>query len=242
MNGIRAHTPARQAALTGLAVVGFVALVGLGLVLAVYSARYVPGIASRLGLAPAPASLLDVVPTASTTLPFDEDASTAIETSAPEIVAPPVTKPKPIAAGPGHESNTSYVTNGPVALYGLPDLTVVIEGVGYGVATDFGGFIASPVIPHSAMGAVKFRIVNIGTNATGPWTFSASLPTNPVTIRAFPMPVPLNPGDSVEFVLDFTQLSSGNQMVSVSADPGHQVFESNENNNSAAVPLVILGS
>ena len=71
----------REAAVTTLAVVGFLALIAAGMWLAVYSARFVPGALSRIDSAavelsslfsPAPTSLAIVPPTASTTISFGD--------------------------------------------------------------------------------------------------------------------------------------------------------------------------
>src|SRR3989344_3436924 len=45
------HAQTRQAAINGLAVVGFIALVGAGIWFAVYSTRFVPTVVNNLGAA-----------------------------------------------------------------------------------------------------------------------------------------------------------------------------------------------
>ena len=51
MNDTSVRVPARQAAANGLAIVGFIALIALGLFLAVSASRFVPGIVNGLGSA-----------------------------------------------------------------------------------------------------------------------------------------------------------------------------------------------
>src|SRR5437588_318447 len=96
--------PARRSAMVGLAVVGFIALIALGIWLAVSSARYVPGAVGGLGSAatylgsiftPAPNPSLSVVPTASTT-PFSEASTTpaAATSTAATTTETSSTKPK----------------------------------------------------------------------------------------------------------------------------------------------------
>jgi hypothetical protein len=73
------RNPDRRAAVNALAIVGFIALLIIGIGLAIYSARFVPNIASRFGGAAVSLSsifkksedpALEVV-TATTTLPFE---------------------------------------------------------------------------------------------------------------------------------------------------------------------------
>jgi hypothetical protein len=45
------RNPARHAAINGLAIVGFIALLVAGIALAIYSARFLPKTASRIGAA-----------------------------------------------------------------------------------------------------------------------------------------------------------------------------------------------
>ncbi len=235
----------REAAERGLAVVGFVALVALGIWLAVYSAQYVPATVNRLGAAAVALSsifvpaepTLTVVPTASTTISFG-DGTTAVSSSTPATGTPaPITVPTPT---PGQETNTVYTPNGTAtALYGLPDLIVEIESVGYATSTNFDGFVASPTISASQMGAVKFAVRNTGTNVSGPWSFSASLPSNQITIYPSGMQPSLKPGDWIEFVLDFSFPRIGTSTVSVTTDPSNQVPESNEANNQASTTILV---
>ena len=245
-------SPARSAAVTGLAIAGFIALIILGIGLAVYSARFVPSAVGGLGSAatyigslftPAEEPGLAVVPGATTT-PTTTGTSTPAATTTPPAAATttnptPSVTPPPVAPQPGPESTVTYGNPRP-APYGLADLAVTITGVGFGTTPNFSGFVATSTISKTAMGAVKFRITNVGTNVSGAWSFTATVPTNPYTIRSFPGQISLNPGDSIEYVLNFTELTPGNQTISVTADPEKLIGESNEDNNMATAPITIL--
>lgn len=239
--------PARQTVIYSLAMVGFIALVALGISLAVYSSRYVPNAIDRIGAAAVSLSQifkssgstsLSVVPTASTTIFFGGATTTKPATSAP--VKPPIDR------SAGTKSSNIYQIGGGAStptLSGLPDLVVTIDAVGYLATTSAESFIASSTVPTMSRPAVKFTIKNIGTNVSGPWRFSASIPTQSAYIYQSQSQQPLNPGDSIEYTLGFDQANKGaDQTVSVTANFDNAVLESTTNNNSASTKVTILGS
>jgi len=254
MNSNEINSPNRTAMINTLAVVGFVALIGVGLWLAVYSTRYVPSVVNRIGTAavylgsvftPAEEPLLSVVPTpvTSTTLPFGTASTTATTTTTTTTPAP--VSPKPVATTPGPQTSGTYPIGGtaPGVFSGLPDFTVSIGAVGYLASASTDSFIASSTVPAGNRPAVKFTIKNIGTNVAGQWRFSASIPTQSSFIYQSQPQQSLNPGDSIDYVLGFDQANRGSgQMISVTANFDHAVTESSTNNNSAAAYLTILGS
>ena len=253
MNTTQNTSSTTQAALYGLAAVGFITLVGGGMWLAVYSARFVPGAINRIGAAavslseiftPGPGSSLSVVPTASTTIPFGQAATSTTPTTTPSkpVTTTPVT---PVA---GQATSGTYPIGGTSTstapgLYGLADLTTSISAVGYLATTSANSFVVATTVPSGSRPAVKFVIKNIGTNATGSnWTFSASIPTQTAYIyQSLPQPN-LNPGDSIEYTLGFDQANRGSQTISITANASHTVPESSTTNDSAAAPIVIMGS
>ena len=247
-----ATTSTRQTAIYGLAVVGFITLIALGVSLAVYSARYIPTLSSTVGrLGAAAVSLsqvfnlgtepvLSVVPTASTTIFFD--SATTIPTTTPTLK-------KPVSSIPttaGEQTSGTYPISGTTetpSLSGLPDLVVNITAVGYFTSTSTDSFIASSTVPSGNRPAVTFTIKNIGTNATGGWRFSASIPTQAAYIYQSQPQQSLNPGDSIEYTLGFDQANSGtDKMISITANFDRAIAESNIDNNSAATKITILGS
>lgn len=257
MNDIEHTSASRQTVINGLAVAGFIALVALGIWLAVYSTRFVPSVIGSIGAAAvslgsvfnrAPDSSLTVIPTASTTIPFgnDEPASTTVATTTP--VATTIT-PKPAApVAPSAGSQTTGVypigtTTAPGTAYGLPDLIVNITATGYLLSASADSFVASTTVPSGARPAVRFSIKNIGTNVTGSWRFSASIPTQTAYIFQSQPQQTLGPGDSIDYTLGFDQANRGyNQMISISANFDRAVGESVTTNNSASATVTILGS
>ena len=253
MNTDQPMTPARQAAINGLAVVGFVALVATGIWLAIYSTRYVPTVVNRIGSAavylgsvftPANEPTLSVVPnlTASTTISFGNASSTVSTSTTPKVTVP--VKSKPVATTPGQKTGGTYLIGSTTAqtLSGQPDFVVNITAVGYLATTSAESFIASSTVPSGSRPAVKFTIKNIGTNVAGQWRFSASIPTPSAYLYYSPFQQSLNPGDSIDYTLGFDQAIAGsNKMISVTANFDRAIGESNTNNNSASAQLTILG-
>lgn len=249
MNTETAASPERPAATSGLAVVGFVALIIAGLWLALYSTRFVPGVVNRIGSAavylgsvfsPAPGSTVSVVPTpaASTTIPFGTTGTTPTTST---TVTPTKTsaKPKPVA-GVGTNTTTYEIgTTKAAALSGLADLAVTIDTTGYLTSASTSSFVASTTVPHGDNAAVRFTIKNVGTNWSGTWTFSASVPTYPTYTYTSQPQQSLAPGDSIDYTLGFNQAISGtSKVITVTINPG--VSDSNKSNNSAAAAETIL--
>lgn len=255
MNTFKNDSPSRQAVVTGLAVAGFVALVTLGIWFAVYSTRFVPRIVDRIGTAavylgsvftPSPGPSLSVVPVASTTIPFDE-ASSTISTSVTGASMTPAPRPSvtPIPTTAGDKTSDTYPLAGTPtpSLHGLPDFVTHINAVGYLATSSTDSFVASATVPAGGRAAVSFTIKNVGTNATGPWRFSASIPTQTAYIFQSQPQQSLNPGDSIDYTLGFDQATAGSgKMISITANFDHAVTESDTNNNSASETITILGS
>jgi len=256
MNMETQKTPPQEAALRGLAVVGFIALVGLGIWLAVYSTRFVPSVVGSISgaavyLGSTAEVYLDAVFTSSSEPTLSvvptSVASTTISTSVTETPEP--VTPKPVATTPttpGTQTSATYPlgsTQSPVTLSGLPDLTVTMNTIGYLTTNSANAFVASTTVPFGSRPAVSFTIKNIGTNATGAWRFNASIPTQSSYIYYSDPQQSLNPGDSIEYTLGFDQATSGtDRMISVSANFDHAIGESNFNNNNASAKITILGN
>lgn len=256
MNTNEIKIPPRQAAINSLAVVGFITLVSLGVSLAVYSTRYIPDVVSNLGTAAVslsqifttgPKSSLSVVHTASTTIPFGNATSTANIRSTP---TPATTNPKKIVPVvpkvAGEKTIGTYQmdgTAGTLSLSGLPDFIVTIKAVGYLATTSAESFVATSTVPTGSRPAITFNIKNIGTNATGIWRFSASIPTQTAYIYQSQPQQSLNPGDRIDYTLGFDQATPGaDKMISITANFDRAISESNISNNSASTKITILGS
>lgn len=246
----------RQVAIGVLAVIGFITLIGAGMWLAVYSTRFVPSVVNRIGAAAvylgsvfrldeAPNLSVVQTPVASTTISFG-DASSNIPTSASS------TPNKPVASTASTQSNWTpgtpvAFTSGnisspaPANYHGLPDLSVQIETIGYTIAD--GSIVSTTTIPAYKQGAVKFRVTNIGTNVSGPWTVNISVPGRTLE-QTMSSLVPAGPNvPPNEYIAYFISVAPGvDRAVIITIDPNHQLSESSTANNSATTSVTILGS
>lgn len=248
------HTEGNDASRTvmvyTLAVVGFVALIAGSVWLAAYSARFVPEVVTRVSSAavylgsfviPSSTASLSVVPTpvASATLVSEARPAEAVQPNTPKPA-----KPKS-ATAPGNRTNTTVQISGATttsALSGLPDLSVTISAVGYLASSTVDSFVASTTVPSGMRPAVSFTIKNVGTNATGAWRFSASIPTQTAYVYQSELQQSLNPGDSIDYTLGFDQAMRGmDKAISITANADRTVSESSFSNNNASAALTILG-
>ena len=250
-------SPVRAGAVTGLAIIGFIALVVLGLWLAVYAARYVPEAVDGLGAAVGsvgsmftskPESGLAVVPTSTSTLPFDGGTPSAVPPPATTSPTTTYVAPKPSAPAPVyyHTVQTTYPTPGSTPIpvsrtySGLADLTVSITDVGY-IDSD-GRFVVDSSVDDDQELAAQILVVNTGTNKTGSWKIKVTFPTS--SNRAFtetdtmqslepdqplPITVSLSRGDP----------RTGTNRITVEVDSDDDVNESNEHNNDDSVSVTV---
>jgi len=260
MNTDEQISPRRQAALNGLAIVGFIALVAAGIWLAVYSTRFVPSVVNGIGAAavylgsvftPTDETSLTVLPTPTnptgpTTLTFGDGPVLDTVVTTPDVTPTrPVVTPTPATVGGDRTTNTYQIAGATSTrpLSGHPDLTSSIVSIGYLATSSAESFVASSTVPYNHRPAVKFTIKNIGTNATGRWRFNASIPTSSSYIYYSPFQQSLNPGESIEYTLGFDQAIPGtNKTISISANFDRVVVESTYENNGASAKLTILGS
>jgi len=239
----------RRAAVNGLAVVGFIVLIIIGMALAVYAASYVPTAVSRIGAAavffssafqPADGDTdLVVVPPAET-VPFGDDVPAA--TSTPATTTPAIETPTtPAPVTPRAPVTTVVQVPGtPAPLFGLPDLTVENVTTGYLTSSDTDSFVRSNEVPEGERGAVKFSVFNRGTNVSGRFEFEAELPTDRAYTYNSSSQQSLNPGERIDYVLGFNKTKEGNnRTITITVDPDRDVKESNEGNNTRSATIDI---
>ena len=228
----------KKAAMNGLAVVGFGALIIAGIFLAIYAARYVPETLSRLSSAvilssdegtttneeePAdetPASTDDEEE------PVKEDSSTDEEpakpttpsTGGPQVVAPQVPR---------------YYTNQP-QLYGLADLVIVNEKIGYMRGSTF---VEDNEAPDNRDVAVRFSVQNLGTNIANGWRVRIDVEgERPVTGNGGS----LMPNGIQNFTVLIENPEEGENLeVEIEADYEDDLNESNERNNDETLDIDI---
>lgn len=244
------RTETRRAAVNGLAIVGFVVLVLLGMALAIYAARFVPVAISNVGSAavylssqifpsgeetdlvivppteiefPAPSPEPAATSTATTSVPANPGTPTANpQPGAPTTVVVPVVVP----------ASTNY--------YGLPDLVIESVQTGYLTSSNTSSFRSSNSVPRGERGAVKFAVVNRGTNSAGTFRFEAELPTSPSYTYRSSNQQSLRPGERIEYVLGFDSPRTGdNRTITIELDPRNDVRESNESNNTRNITIDI---
>jgi len=152
--------------------------------------------------------------------------------SGPATTTPPTTKP-PVNNPPSNPGYTIITAPRVPVLFGFPDLTVKILEVGT-INKVTGVFTATTYITTADRVAVKFEVLNAGTNTAANWRFNASLPLEPYYLYPASIQPILNPGDKIIYTLGFDgiQNRSINQF-SVIVDPDNMVQESNELNNTA---------
>ncbi len=251
MDPLTPNPGTRESARNGLAIVGFVALVALGMWLAVYSARFVPAAVDHLGAAavylssafsPSPRPSLSVVPDATSTV---ESAlsSSSTTAAAPQTSRTPATPHYPVPQ-PGRETSTTTTISGATptgTYYGLPDLAVTIDRIGYLATTSAESFVASSTVPHGSRPAIVFTVKNVGTNISQPWNFTAKIPTQTAYVYTAPTQQVLRPGESIQFTLGFDEANAGaKQSISIHLNPGGS--DATTANNDASAMLTILGS
>lgn len=245
-----------------LAVVGFIALTGGSLWLAAYSTKFVPDIVGRIGSAavylgsvfvPSPEPSLSVVPAtiASTTIPFEEEATTTPASSTPNTssISPVATQQNWVSGKPVAVTNGIVSSSTPPAprYFGLPDLQVKINTVGYSVSTSslpVDEINATTTIPSHTRIAVKFTVTNIGTNITGPWAMNISIPSSGGTVSQTFLQDSLIPTQPSVYVANLVDVSPGSgRIITVTVDPNHLLTESSITNNIAtSTNITVLGS
>lgn len=240
------RNPGRRAAVNTLAVIGFIALLIIGIGLAIYSARNFPKLSSRLnGAAVVLSSIfhakdeqptLNVV-TATTTLPIG--AAVAATTTATTTTATHTSGGAIHAGSPVTTVVTTTPT--PVAPYGNPDLAVTVTDVGYTMQPgDTSTFTGSNDVPSGKNGAIKFSVTNVGTNVSGNWTFAVDIPTSPSQHFVAPMQESLNPGDRIDFVVGFDRgYDTGKKTITVTVDPDNRTNDINKSNNVSTRWVVV---
>lgn len=256
----------REAAIGGLAFVGFVALIGASIWLAISASRFVPEVVNRLGGAavyigsiftPVKDSFLSVV-SDPTVIPFEEASSTPLtadsganslregsstitRTIPTPTTSKKITSPIRIRTTSTNEISGATTTASASNLFGLPDFIVKINAIGYLATTSAESFVASSTVPAGSRPAVKFTIKNIGTNVSDSWRFNASIPTQNAYVYQSYLQQPLAPGDSIDYTLGFDQAKHGpDQIISITANFDHVISESNMNNNSTSTKITVL--
>ncbi len=235
-------------AVNGLAVVGFIALAAAGVWLAIYSTRFVPTAVNRIGSAAVYLSSIFTSPkgaSLSVVPPLSSLSATSTPTSTSTQTTSATQKPTQKNWTPGTPvAITNGATSTPIVphYYGLPDLAVELEAVGY-IGTD-GNIVATTTIPANTQIAVKFRVTNIGTNPSGTWSMNIAIPSaGTFASQTFNSLGSLVPSQPSEYIARFDNIPAGaNQAIVITIDPNHQLTESSTANNVVSTNVTVLGS
>lgn len=176
-------------------------------------------------------------------IPSSETTTTSTGNTKPTTTKPATTtttKPatsKPAATRPS-TAGTTYI-NAPTGKEYIQgkDLTVSIIGVGKIVN---GALVVGPVAKGTTASA-KFAVFNYGTEATGPWKFTAKLPSGDTNISTFLSPIQesIPSGQGIEFTIGWEDLAQvGNNFFSVTVDTDNSIREAIETNNTASSVVV----
>lgn len=242
----------RRAAVNGLAVVGFIALVFVGITLAIYAARYVPETVARLGAANVYFSSifggddngedLEVVPGEEVPFPSEDESNVdndnvpSLDEDKDETPAKPAT---PTTSRPTTPTVIQVPITVPVAPYGKADLSVRLIATGYLRSANTSSFVSDNEVPEGERPAVKFRVTNIGTNNSGAWNFKAKLPTTSSYTYESKNQASLAPNQYVDFTLGFDRPKDGEQTITITIDSEDDVNESNERNNTLSIDIEV---
>jgi len=130
--------------------------------------------------------------------------------------------------------NTTYVPASNYVqptYYGKPDLAVRILQTG--ILNQYNNVISvRNQFTYSDMVGIKFEIRNDGDANTGPWYFTATLPSLSTPVYTSNTQISLKPGESIIFTLGFSDLTNERiGIITINADPRNTVTESIEYNN-----------
>lgn len=245
------QTNDRRAAINGLAIVGFIVLLFIGMALAVYVARFVPTAISNVGSAAVYLSSQVfspngddadlVVITEPETVPFGEDEDTETETATTTPTSP-TTGTGTENPRPGTPTTVVVPIQVPAATnyHGLPDLVIEDIQTGYLTSSNTNTFRASNEVPDGERGAIRFTIANRGTNISDRFDFEVELPTTRSYTYKSKAQQSLRPNERIQYVLGFDSAREGNnRTITIEVDTGNDVTESNERNNTRDVSIDI---
>lgn len=225
----------KKAAMNGLAVVGFGALIIAGIFLAIYAARYVPETLSRLSSAVILSSGEEQNPNDNEETPVvapeeeEEPAEEEEEPATPSTGGPQVVTP-PVAVSP---NPPVYYPSQP-ALYGRADLVITNLEAGY-----FRGstFVEDNEVPENRDAAVRFTVRNNGTNVASGWRVRVEVTNEDDVTGSGGM---LMPNGTQQFTLRIENPEEGEDLdIDIDIDYNDRVDETNESNNDRSIDLEV---
>lgn len=233
----------RGAALNSLAIVGFVALIIIGILATIYAASFIPRMLTNSNGGSAAAYLSGLSDKGDATATTPETPTTATPATVTSTPLTPVATP--VAPTTITKTIVKYVTvpspDTTPSYSGLSDLTITITDKGY-LRSGVGSFVSSSYVPSGYQGAVRYRISNTGSNISGSYRVDIRVETNSGTDNDSVSGNALAPGRSVEGTGSFDASSGGTATIRLTVDAGNAVSESNENNNTDSTSMVVNGA
>ncbi|MBL7045440.1 MAG: hypothetical protein ISR99_00155 [Parcubacteria group bacterium] len=211
-----------------LAVLGFIAILGVGAFAGVKVVKLLPNALSSL--AAVTTSITSIfIPSKEVkinTLDSDLSSDTLIEVSDTYTPTRAVTE--------GRREDRAFPLTGEVSnvpLVGEADLTARVLSTGI-VDRSTNSYTATTTIKTSDRAAIRFEIENIGGKPTGAWTFNVVLPTYPSHIFHSTTQRELASGDKIEFTMGFDQIADNEEgEIIINVDPTQSVKEKTKENN-----------
>lgn len=246
---IKTTSTNRRLAVNGLAIVGFIVLIILGMFLAIYAAQFVPRAVNGIGSAAVYLSgqvfssdedtdgeLVVIPPTE--TVPFGDE--TPVATTTPESPVVPTTPATPTPGTPSAPIVTAVQVPASTNYTGKADLVVEDVRTGYMTSTNSSSFRASNDVPDGERGAVRFTIANRGTNVSDEFEFDFRINTSPSISKTYQVNRELRPNERIEYTLWFDRVrGDDDRTITIEADSDDEVDESDERNNERTVRIDI---
>jgi hypothetical protein len=143
----------------------------------------------------------------------------------------------------GSSGSYSGTSGAPATVHTKADLAVTLVATGI-IDPTTGAFVPTQQIQTTNQIAIRFRVSNNGGTATGPWNFSATLPTIDPSKAHYtsPQEPSLGPGSGIYFTLSFGGVIPGQSQIVITADPNGSVSETNKANNRLVINAYMASS
>lgn len=163
-----------------------------------------------------------------TVLTVRDGSSQRYTTTTPPIIAPTSSSAVATSSTPQNYATTTH------PIIKKADLYLSMKGAG--IVTN-NVYVPKAAFTSYESPSVRFDIGNDGNISTGPWQFTAILPTNPGQVFSSGIQPSLAPGEIIEYTLTLANLASSNNLISVNVDITNTINELSETNNIGTLTL-----
>jgi len=232
----------RGAALNSLAIVGFIALIIIGILATIYAASFIPKMFSSSGSQSNGATAYLSTPTPDTSTTVSNMTQSTTETTQTTPVDTTATQQTTQTATNPVTTIYKYITipsGGTTAsYYGTSDLAITIVDRGYFLN---GVFISSTYVPTGYQGAVKYRVLNSGTNVSGSYRVDIWVNTPSGTDTDSVTGSSIAPGGAVQGTGNFDSPARGTATIRLTV-VSLSGTETNTSNNTVTSTISLGGS